>query len=446
MTRDLTTGHPLRRILLFCFPLLIGSLFQQAYTLADSVIIAKYLGVSSFAAVGSTSSFHTLIVGFALGFCSGLCIPVAQHFGSRNISVIRRTVLNGLYMVVAVSLFIGVVMTLLARPILILLRTPSDILDESCTYISIIFAGVGIILIYNLCLGCMRALGDSRTPFFILVICCLLNIALDLLFVVTFHMGVAGVAYATLLSQLLSTLLCLYAIRKHFPLLHFTKKDTVFSFSIIKSLCAISIPVGLQFFITSMGSVLLQASINSLGSDVVAAASAGSKVQTVLLAPLDCAGIAIATFASQNLGANRLDRIRQGSMQTMLACSIYSFLAFWICRAFGTSLSKIFLHASDPAILAMTQQYLNLNTLFYISLSVIYVYRNTLQGLGRANATMFAGVPELIGRTIIALFFVTPYGYAGACFGNPAAWTLAALVLLPMYRSAIRKLQKELPA
>ena len=442
MVRDLTNGSPIRRILGFCLPLLIGALFQQLYSMTDSILVARYLGTEAFAAVGSTNSLNVLIIGFALGFCSGLCIPIARHFGERNVRLIRSTVANGLYLAAMVSLLIGVAMTLLTRPVLTLLGTPVNILDNACSYISVLFAGIGIIVSLNVCIGYMRALGDSRTPFIILVFCYLLNIILDLLFLAVFHMGVASAAWALIVSQFLSAFLCLRAISRRFPVLHFSRADAKISFPLIGSLCRLSVPLGLQFFISAIGSISLQVAVNSLGSDAIAAVSAGNKVQAVLLAPLETVGIAVAIFASQNLGANRPDRIRTGSRQILLFCGVYSVAAFGASHLFSSSLAELFLSSAEPKIHTMTQQFLNISAFFYVCTGVIYICRNTLQGLGRTNAIMFAGIPDMVGRMAVGILLVAPYGFYAACFGNPAAWTLTALVLIPMYVTAMRRLRK----
>ena len=444
MVHDLTSGSPLRRILSFTFPILIGNLFQQFYNIVDSIIVGKYLGVEAFAAVGSTGALNGLVLGFAVGICGGLCIPIAQNIGAGDIKQLRRAVAHGVYITAAVSIVISVVMLFCTKPLLIFLKTPENIVDDAAQYLTILFAGSSTMMMYNLLAGYIRALGDSRTPLYYLMIACLLSAVLDLLFVGTLGMGVAGAAWATVFSQFLSGLLCLRAIKRNFPILHFTRDDAKFSFPLCLKLCRASVPVGMQLFITSIGSITLQTAVNGLGSAAVAAMSAGGKVQGVIVLPIDSTGGAIATFASQNYGARRIDRVRTGMRQIMMACAGYSLIALLIAQLWGMEFAKIFLNNSETEIHGLVQTYFSINSFFYIPLSLIYVYRNALQGLGYANAAMGSGILEMIGRAGVSVLLVGTFGFTAACFSNPAAWTMAGLFVLPMYGWVSKKLQRSL--
>lgn len=444
MIRDLTTGSPIRRILSFCIPLLIGNLFQQIYNMADSIIVGHYLGVDAFAAVGSTGALNFLILGFALGLCSGLCIPIAQNFGAGDIKSLRKAGTHALYISGVVSLLIGVIMSIYTRPLLVLLQTPPNIVDDAFSYISTIFIGTFTIVLYNILAGFMRSLGDSRTPLYYLVFACIVNILLDLLFIGIFHMGVEGAAWATVIAQFLSGLLCLRAIRRHFPILHFTRRDAQINGKLLIKLISISVPMGLQFSITALGSIVMQAAVNGLGSGAVAAMSAGGKVQNLVIAPLESAGNALVTFTSQNCGAHRMDRVKKGVWHTMLICSVYCVLAMFIVLFYGSFLAGIFLDHSAIEIHTLIQQVLSINSYFYIPLAGILVYRNSLQGIGYTNAAMGAGLLEMIGRTGVALGLVGSYGFIAACFSNPVAWILADLFLIPAYLLALRKKEMKL--
>lgn len=443
MVRDLTTGNPLRRILEFCLPVFIGNLFQQVYNMADSIIVGNYLGVEAFAAVGSTGALNFLVLGFALGLCSGLCIPLAQAFGAGDIKALRQAEAHGLYIAGAVSLVIGVVMWISTRPILQLLQTPENILEDASLYLSIVFAGSFSIILYNLLAGFMRALGDSRTPLLYLVVACITNILLDLLFIAVLHMGVEGAALATVIAQLLSGLLCLRAIRRHFPILHFTRKDARLSWPLVGRLTGIGLPMGLQFSITALGTIVLQTSVNGLGSGAVAAMSAGSKVMGVLGIPLEAAGISMATFTSQNWGAKRLDRVRTGIWQMTLVSAAYCLVALVIARLWGSNLAEIFLDRNQRDIHILIQQYLGINSLYLIPLMLVFVYRNALQGLGYTNAAMGAGLLEMVGRIAIVAFLVPVFGFAAACYAGPVAWILADLLLVPVFIVALRRRMRE---
>lgn len=443
MVRDLSIGNPLKRIFGFCVPLLIGNLFQQLYSMADSVIVGKYLGVDAFAAVGSTGSLNLLILGFALGLCSGVCIPIAQHFGAGNIKELRRCVAHGIYIAIAVSVFIGGLMTIFTRPVLILLGTPANILDDACAYLIVIFAGTGITILYNLLAGYMRALGDSSTPFLILVIACLCNIGLDLLFIAVFHMGVAGAALATLVSQLVSVFLCIRAIFKRFPVLRFTRKDAKPSWRIIGGLLRISVPLGLQSSIIAVGSIVLQSAINGLGSAAVAAMYAGGKVQSMLTVPMESLGITMAIFVGQNYGAGHIDRVKKGVSQALLICLAYAAVALSLGLILGPNIAEIFLDRSEVALHALVNQFLTIQGYFYGFLGVLYVYRNALQGIGYIKSAMCAGFLETAGRVAVSVLFVSTYGFVATCFAGPAAWALGSVFVMPMYLQAIRKMEKK---
>lgn len=442
MVRDMTSGSPIKRILAFCLPLFIGNLFQQFYGMVDSMIVGKYLGVQAFAAVGSTGSINFLIIGFALGLCMGMTIPVSQDFGAGNIQSLRRCVAHAVYLAIAASAIIGVVMTIYTRPVLQLLNTPPDIIDGATSYISIIFGGVGTIILYNLLSGLMRALGDSRTPLYYLIVACIVNVVLDIVFIRYMGMGVEGAAWATVIAQLISGLLCLYSIWKHFPMLHFTRKDAKFSWKIVGRLSGISLPMGLQFSITAIGSIMMQAAVNGLGSSMVAAMSAGSRVQAAVCTPLEAAGITMATYASQNYGAKRFDRVRKGTFQIMCLCAVYCVVALGIANLWGIEIAKLFIRAEETEILALAEQYFCINAYFFVALGVVLVYRNTLQGLGYTKAAMCAGLLEMIARATVSLILVPAFGFDGACFSNPAAWLAADLFLLPMYYWGLQKLQR----
>lgn len=410
--------------------------------MVDSIIVGQYLGVNAFAAIGSTNSLNALIIGFAVGLCSGLSIPVAQHFGAGNIKELRKAEANGLYLAGAAGVVISVVMSLCARPILVLLRTPENILDDASAYIGTLFAGALGLMLYNILIGYLRALGDSKTPLFFLILAAILNVLFDLLFIVVFRTGVAGAAWATVLAQLSAALFCIRVIRKNFPVLHLNREVAKLSLPTVGRLSAVALPIGLQLAITAVGSTVLQIAVNSLGSQAVAALAVGAKVQNVLFTALEAIGVGLVIFCSQNYGGMRFDRVRKGVVQTMLALIVYSVVGFAIVWLVGRGFAQLFLKGGDEALHDMVQEYLRVTACFFLPLSVIYVYRNALQGLGYAKAAMGAGLCEMVARICVALFLVLPVGYVGACFASPVAWICADLFLVPMYIYAMRQLEK----
>lgn len=442
MVRDLTVGPPLRRVMGFCLLILVGSLFQQAYLTIESIFVGKYLGVESFAAVGSTGPMNTLIFGFSVGFTSGLCIPIAQHFGAGDVKALRRAEANGIYLAAFLSLLMATLAAFFSRPILVLFNTPANLLEDAVTFIATIFRGSFALLFYALFIGYLRALGDSRTPLYFLILACVLNISLDLLLIGILRVGVEGVAWATILSQLCAALLCFRTIRKHIPILYLTKEDLRPSLREIGKLCRTSVPLGLLFSLVGVGSVVIQSAVNSLGSDAVAALSASGRVQTLLLAPLEAAGVGLATFVSQNYGAWRFDRIRQGVRQSTVVFLAYCALAFGANYFFGASIAELFVARGETAVHQLIQQLLRINSYFFVSITLVYLYRYTIQGLGFSPVVMATGILETLGRLVAGLVLLAPLGFTAICLSSPLAWTLAALFLLPVYFHTIRKLEK----
>lgn len=440
MVKNLTEGKPLRLILMFSLPLVLGNLFQQFYSMADTIIVGKCIGVDALAAVGATGSLNFLIMGFATGICSGLTIPMAQFFGANDEKNLRQSAANSLYVVAALTVILTVATMLFTRQILELMQTPPDILQGSYDYIIVIFAGMGATLLYNLLSGMLRALGDSKTPLYFLVIASLLNVGLDFLFIMSFGMNVEGAAWATVISQGVSALLCFGYIIWKFPILRLHGEDWKFSWRHIGKMLGIGVPMGLQFSLTALGSIILQSAVNTLGSSVVAAITAASRVQMILTQPMETLGITLATYCGQNLGAMKLNRIRTGVRQATWVGLIYTVAAFFIAVLAGQKIALLFLDASETAILGMVSHFLLINGFFYPLLVLIFIYRNSLQGLGFALPAMIAGIFELVGRAAVAFCLVGVFGFNAVCFANPAAWVMADILLLPVYFVSIRKL------
>lgn len=442
MVRDMTEGHPLKRILAFSAPLLLGNLFQQFYSMADSIIVGQYIGVNAFAAVGSTGSINFLILGFVQGACMGFAIPVAQEFGAGDMRAMRRCVANAAYLSVLVAIMVTALTALFTRDILRWMQTPADIFEDAYSYIFIVFAGTGATVLYNLLASVLRALGDSRTPLIYLIIASIINIALDVVLIAVIPLGVAGAAYATVASQLISGLLCLWHIKRKFPILHIEKQERKFDKELCLRLLHAGVPMGLQFSITAIGSIILQSAVNALGSSVVASISASNRVQNILTCPLETMGATMATYCSQNYGANRIDRVRQGIRQATIVTAVYSVVGLAIAYFCGRTIAQMFISAEETALLDSIRQFLTINGIFYFPLAIILVYRNSLQGLGFSNSAMLAGVFELVARSAVAWLLVGTFGFIAVCFANPAAWIAADCLLLPMYAKKIRVLSR----
>ena len=441
--RDKTTGSPLRQILTFCIPLLIGNLFQQFYNLADSIIVGKMLGTEAFAAVGSTGSLNFLILGFALGVCSGFTIPISQSFGAGDMNAVRRRCGQAIWLCLATTALITALTYFTTGPILRLTNTPENLYDDAYTYIFIIFMGTGALVLYNMAASVLRALGDSRTPLYFLIVATVLNIGLDILFMGPCQMGVAGAAVATVAAQLFSGLACLLYIHRKMPQLHLTRQDLRPYWRDMGLLAGVGVPMGLQFSITAIGSVTLQSAINSLGDLAVAGVSTGSKVHNVLAAPFDTMGLAMATYCGQNLGAGRIDRIRKGMRQIMWVGLGYCVVALAAAHLFGPAMALLFIDAAETEVLALSQRFLMIVVAAYPTLLVILVFRNALQGMGFSNSAMLAGLAELVGRVAAAFTLVDLWGYSGTVLAHVLAWILADVVLIPLYLVKTRYLERQ---
>ena len=442
MIKDMTTGSPVKRILAFCAPLLVGNLFQQLYNLADSILVGRILGVNAFAAVGSTGAINFLILGFALGICSGFVIPIAQSFGAGDGDEARRRAGQLVWLALAFSLLVTLVAALWTDDILRITQTPEEIFDEAYRYIHIVFLGAGATILYNLASGVLRALGDSKTPLYFLMGAVSVNIALDLLFMKGTGMGVEGAAYATVLSQFFAGAACVLYIYRRVPMLRLTRDDWRPDRRRMRLIVGIGVPMGLQFSITAIGSIMVQSAVNDLGTAAVAAVSAASKAHMVVSAPLDSCGVAMATYCGQNLGSKNLARIRKGMSAVTVMCFAYCAAAFAFNYYFGSAVASFFTDGAEAGILANAHRYLTLNGAAYPMLAVIFIYRNGLQGMGFSRQAMGAGLAELAARAFVAFGLVGQFGFLAVCWANPAAWLLADALLLTLYHTELRALDR----
>lgn len=447
MTKDLTSGNPLKVILLFTLPLVLGNLFQQFYALADTIIVGRYCGVSALASVGSTGSLNYLILGFVIGVCNGFAIPIAQLFGARDYRDLRRHVANAAWLCLGSSAVLTVLTVAFTRSMLVLMQTPEDILDGAATYIGWIFAGIPFIFLYNMVAGIMRALGDSKTPLFFLILTSALNIGLDLLFVIPLRMGILGAALATDISQAISGVVSFIFLCRKFTVLAMEKGDARPDRRVCYRLLGIGLPMGLQCSITAIGSVIVQWAVNMLGSTAVAAVTAASKTMNLLTVSLESVGTAMATYAGQNLGAARMDRVRKGVHSALLIATVYALASPVILHFGDVTIMGLFLDtATEVQIVEMGRQYLFWNSVFFIPLGALIVWRYSIQGLGFSTLAMMAGVAEMVARTLVAIALVPVLGYFGAELANPTAWIAACLFLYPAYRWTCHQLENRLLA
>lgn len=442
-TKDMTVGAPLPIILSFMLPLLLGLLFQQFYSMVDTVVVGNFLGMEALAGVGSTGSINFLVLGLCNGVCAGFAIPVAQKFGEKDTQGLRNFVGNMIWLGGLIALIVTLITTVGCEEILVAMDTPEDTFRYAYDYIFLIFLGIPATMLYNLLSGILRSLGDSRTPLLFLIFSSLLNVALDVLCVVTLRMGVAGAGWATLLSQLVSGLLCLVYMAKKFPVLHLEKENLRIQGYYVRRLLIMGLPMGLQYSITAIGSILLQTAVNGLGSVVMAAVASGSKVSALFATPFDAMGTMAATYAGQNLGAGKLDRVRTGVRECAVLGCVYSLVALAALYFLGGNMAGLFLNGSDAAsagkILPLAHRMLTVWGIFYIALMFVNLVRFTIQGLGYSNLAVLSGVFEMIARGGVAVGLVPLVGFDAVCIASPAAWVLADCFLIPAYLVCLKK-------
>lgn len=442
MTKDMTSGSPMKLIIGFSIPLLFGNLFQQFYNLVDTLIVGRFLGVDALAAVGSTGSLNFLIIGFCMGVCNGFAIPLAHKFGAGDYRGLRAFMMNSVYLSVVFAVVMTVATVVFCRPILQLMQTPDDIIDQAYNYIVIIFIGIPVTYLYNLISGIIRSMGDSKTPVIFLTIASVLNIGLDLLFIIVFGMGVSGAALATVISQGVSGVCCLIYSFKKFDILHTNAEERRLNVSYMGTLCGMGVPMGLQYSITAIGSVILQSAVNTLGSSAVAAMTAGSKVGMFFCCPFDALGSTMATYGGQNVGAKKPERISQGLKSCSMLGVGYSILAFLVLTLTGRQLALFFVESAQAEVIQNVQLFLFINSIFYIPLAFVNIVRFLIQGMGYSKFAILAGVFEMAARTLVGFAFVPMFGFAAACFASPVAWVFADLFLIPAYFYVFKKTKK----
>lgn len=429
MTKNLTVGNPALMILSFAVPLFIGNLFQQFYNMADAFIVGRTIGVAALAAVGSTGSLNFLILGFMMGFSSGAAIITSHRFGAGDEAGIRRSFAAAVIIGGGVTAALMALSIATARPLLALLRTPAEIRDDAYRYIIIVFWGMPAALLFNLLSNTMRAVGDSRTPLVFLVIACGVNIILDLVFIRVFHTGVEGAALATVIAQLSAGLFCIPVIVRKLPVLRLSAEDWRVSGREIGEHLRLALPVGFQMSIIAIGTVAVAYALNRLGTRAVAAFTAAVKIDQTAGMVLSSFGAAMTTYTAQNYGARKLGRIHQGIVQCSCmscACSVFMGLVFLF---FGRFFSALFLGSESEETLSMAHTYLIINGACYVLLSILFIFRQALQGLGDSVTPTVAGLMELVMRTFAAIILGNIAGFRGICFAGPLAWAGALLPL-----------------
>lgn len=443
MAKDMTSGKPIKLIWNFTIPLLIGNLFQQLYNMADTFIVGRTIGVHALASVGSTGSIIFLILGFANGLTAGLAIPLAQRYGAKNFSGVKRS----FYVSILISAVVAILLTILSmvfcRQILEIMQTPVEIIDGAYDYLMVIFAGIFSSMAFNLLSNIFRSIGDAKTPLYFLVIACIMNIILDVVFIAGFGMGVEGAGYATVLSQIFSALACILYIWKKIPILRLNSKDFVAESSDVREHVRISFPMAFQSSIIAIGAIIIQITLNQLGATAVAAYTAAQKIDQVAILPMMSFGVTMATFVAQNYGAKKYDRIWRGVRDCIKLSLTFAISVGIILNLFSPIFIRAFVGVGHEEVVELGAIYFITNGTMYSLLSLLFIYRYTLQGVGKTFTPTVAGIMELCMRAFAAVVLSNLYGYTGATMANPLAWLGSLIPLMIAYYLFKNKFPKE---
>ncbi len=439
MTNDMTRGNPLKLIISFTIPMFLGNIFQQFYNIADSIIAGQFLGVDALAAIGSTGSLIFFVTGWLNGLSSGFAIYVAQWFGANDYRRMRHYIAMSVYLCVAFTVVMTVGLLIANEPILRLMNAPEELLGDIKWYMEIIYAGLFVTCAYNALSAVLRALGDSKSPLYFLMISAGINVVLDIVFIVLFKMGVEGCGYATVIAQGISALLCFIYILKKFDILKLKKEDFKVSVPVMGRLLALGIPMGLQFSITAIGTIIVQGAINVYGAVYMAGFSAASKIQNIVSTVFIAFGATIATYVGQNRGAGKMDRVKKGVYLTQGMILASSVVLMAIIFFLGKYLILIFVNSDETEVLYAAQVYFDVVVWAYPFLGSIFLYRNALQGMGYGLVPMLGGVFELIARAGIVIWVAGKASFSGVCLSDPAAWVAALIPLVPYYFWIMKK-------
>ncbi len=442
MTKSMTSGNPAKLILFFSLPLIVGNIFQQFYSMADTVIVGRTLGVNALAAVGCTGSITFLVFGFVGGFTTGLSIVTSQYFGAENEIGVKRSFAASIILSSIMTVILTAFSVIFAKAMLQMLQTPEEILDDALAYLMIIFWGTGASVMFNLASNMMRALGDSKHPLYFLILACGVNIVLDYVFIRYFHMGVAGAGIATVIAQLLSGICCFWYIGKKIPQLQISKDDMIMAKSELRRHFVIAMPMAFQMSIIAIGALILQFALNGLGAVAVAAYTAAQKIASIASMPMNSLGITMSTYAAQNYGAGKIQRIKKGVFQCIMISVGFSILMSFVNIFAGSEMAAIFVSAKEMDVLEMAKTYLVITGLGYWILSLLFIYRFTMQGLGRGLIPTIAGIAEMLMRAFAAVVLVGPFGFAGAAVADPLAWLGACIPLAVAYYWTINSMSK----
>lgn len=439
-TKDLTQGNVAKLLLFFAFPTLLSNVFQQFYNLADTAIAGHILGDNALVAIGASSTVNSLVLSFAWGLNGGFGIIIAQCFGAKDFKKLKKSVAISLSINVLLSLIVCIFSIFMSRPMLQALNTPAARLNEANSYISVILVFIIVPMLYNLEAVILRSLGDSKTPLYFLIFSSVLNIILDYVLIKFTQMGVKGAAVATVLAQLLSVILCFVVILKNFKIIRLKKNDFHFSASLFKNMMSAGMAMAVMNSIFSIGSIIMQGSINALGEDIIAAHLGSRKVAEMFMQPLVTIGTACSTFVGQNYGALKIGRIKASIKYSTIYSLIWSVFTFFILWFFGGQIARLVTGSASQVVFDNTQMYLRINAPFYFVLGLLFTLRFSIQSVDRKMPPIISSSMELASKIAAAYLFIPLWGYLGACIAEPLSWTLGAIYLLFVFKNEFKRL------
>ena len=430
---DMTVGSPMRAIFRFAVPLILGYILQQMYLIIDTVIVGRWIGVNALAAVGASTSIMFLIMGFCNGSCAGFAIPVAQAFGAKDYQKMRTYVSNSYRIAATFAVVITLLSCLFCKKILHLVNTPLEVFDDAYIFLMLQFAAIPFTIAYNLLAGQIRALGNSKQPFYFLIAASVVNIILDVILILMIGLGVEGAGIATLLSQAFSVCLCVWFIKKKMQILIPQGEERYYDNKKISILLNNGVPMGLQFSITGIGVIMLQSANNALGITCVAAFIAAMRIKYLFTCVFENIGVAMATYCGQNLGAQKMERISQGVRAAIKMMIIFFVFSFIVITPFADDMMTLFVDKGEAEVVTYAAQFMRIACYFYPCLGLLTIFRYSIQGLGYSNLSMMSGVMEMIARCGVSLWLVPAFAWTGVCYGDPVAWVMADMFLLPAF-------------
>ena len=441
---DMTVGSPMRAIFRFAVPLILGYILQQMYLIIDTVIVGRWIGVNALAAIGASTSIMFLIMGFCNGSCAGFAIPVAQAFGAKDFRKMRTYVSNSYRIAITFAVVITLLSCLFCKKILHLVNTPLEVSDDAYIFLMLQFAAIPFTIGYNLLAGQIRALGNSKQPFYFLITASVVNILLDVLLILILGLGVEGAGIATLLSQAFSVCLCIRFIKKKMQILIPQGEERDFDNKKISILLNNGVPMGLQFSITGIGIIMLQSANNALGITCVAAFIAAMRIKYLFTCVFENIGVAMATYCGQNLGAKKMERISQGVRAAIKMMLIFFVFSFIVITPFADNMMTLFVDKGEAEVVTYAAEFMRIACYFYPCLGLLTIFRYSIQGLGYSNLSMMSGVMEMIARCGVSLWLVPAFAWTGVCYGDPVAWVMADMFLLPAFWWLFKHLKKRI--